>query len=144
MLKKNIYAIFTAMSILNIVVVPITSIFPFQWALLLAALLVNRFTKISSIRCISIFIILLSCTSIVVMDILGCLFLSHNVYLCFLLVFFSIFPIVNVVISVRLLIGVLVEFANKQGYSFNRQLIVCQYHRCFVTLQRTPDVPITG
>ena len=114
MLKKNIYAIFTAMSILNIVVVPITSIFPFQWALLLAALLVNRFTKISSIRCISIFIILLSCTSIVVMDILGCLFFfSHNVYLCFLLVFFSIFPIVNVVISVRLLIGLLVEFVNK-------------------------------
>ena len=102
MLKKNIYTIFTAMSILNIVVVPITSIFPFQWALLLAALLVNRFTKISSIRCISIFIILLSCTSIVVMDILGCLFFSHNV-----------FPIVNVVISVRLLVGLLVEFANK-------------------------------
>ena len=48
------------------------------------------------------------------MDILGYLFFfSHNVYLCFLLVFFSIFPIVNVVISVRLLIGVLVEFANK-------------------------------
>ena len=114
MLKRNIYAIFTAMSILNIVVVPIFSIFPFQWALLLAALLVNRFTKISSIRCISIFIILLSCTSIVVMDILGCLFfLSHNVYLCFLLVFFSIFSIVNVVISVRLLIDKLVEFANK-------------------------------
>ena len=113
MLKKNIYTIFTAMSILNIVVVPGASLFSFQWALLLAALLVNRFTKISSIRCISIFIILLSCTSIVVMDILGCLFFSHNVYLCFLLVFFSIFPIVNVVISVRLLVGLLVEFANK-------------------------------
>ena len=104
MLKRNIYAIFTAMSILNIVVVPITSIFPFQWALLLAALLVNRFTKISSIRCISIFIILLSCTSIVVTDILGCLFFF---------LFFSIFSIVNVVISVRLLIDKLVEFANK-------------------------------
>ena len=41
------------------------------------------------------------------------IFLSHNVYLCFLLVFFSIFSIVNVVISVRLLIDKLVEFANK-------------------------------
>ena len=114
MLKRNIYAIFTAMSILNIVVVPITAMFPFQGALLLAALLINRFTKKSSIRCISIFIILLSCTSIVVMDIRGCLFfLSHNVYLYLLLIFFSIFSIVNVVISVRLLIDKLVEFANE-------------------------------
>lgn len=111
--KKNVYAILTAMSILNIVVVPGTSLFPFQWALLLAALLVNIFAKKSGIRCFTIIVILLSCVSIAVMDCLGCLLFSHDVFLCMLLAFFSVFSVLNVVISVRLLIDILVEFANR-------------------------------
>ena len=114
MLNKYIYAFFTAMSILNIAVVPVTTLFHYQWALLLGTLLVYIFANKSSIRCFTIIVILLSSVSTVVMDILGCLFLSNDVFLCCSLVFFSVFSIVNVVISIRLLIDLLVEFAHKK------------------------------
>jgi len=112
-LSRNTNIVLTLIVILNIIVFPSCSFFPFQWTILLGAILVNIFVKKAIIRSITMIIILLSSVSMLFMDIIGCLFFSQNVLYCILLYVFAIVSILNVLVSVKLLIDDLASISQK-------------------------------
>ena len=105
------YLIFTMIVLLNIVVFPSISLFPFMWIPLLGTMVINIFINNNLIRCITIIVILLLSVYILVMDLIGCLFFIQNNYLCYSFVIFSFFSFLNVLVSVKLLIDELIIFS---------------------------------
>ena len=103
--------IFTIIVLLNIVVVPIISLFPFMYISLLGVLVIHIFINKHWIRCITTMAILLLSVYILVMDLIGCLFLMQNKYLFYSLVIFSICSLLNVFFSVKLFINELIIFS---------------------------------
>ena len=110
MLCRNTYIVITLIVILNIIVFPGLSLFPFQWAILLGALLANIFIKKAILKCITVIIILLLSGAVLFMDIIGCLFLPQHVFYCALISVLALFSILNVVLSVKLLIDDFASF----------------------------------
>lgn len=110
-LSRMMYLIFTMIALLNIVVFPSISLFPFMWIPLLGAMVINIFINKNLIRCITIIVILLLSVYILVMDLIGCLFFIQNNYLCYSFVIFSFFSFLNVLVSVKLLIDELIIFS---------------------------------
>lgn len=110
-LSRMMYLIFTMIALLNIVVFPSISLFPFMWIPLLGTMVINIFINKNLIRCITIIVILLLSVYILVMDLIGCLFLMQNKYLFYSFVIFSFFSFLNVLVSVKLLIDELIIFS---------------------------------
>lgn len=110
MLYRSVYIAITLIVVLNNIVFPSLSLFPFQWTLLLVSLLVYILINKISLKCIAVIIILLLSGTMLFMDILGCLFFTQNV---FGLYFFSFSSFLNVLVSVKLLIDELTLFSIK-------------------------------
>ncbi len=108
--RRSIFIATTLIVGLNIIVFPSLSLFPFQWALLFGALVVNVLINKTLLKCTAVIIILLLSLAMLFMDIIGCLFFTQNV---FLLSLFSFFSILNLVVSVKILIDGLWLFSLK-------------------------------